>query len=56
MTIDDAFKLRDQVRAMHKTEERVTAMVIENILRGEYDKLKDAKSVAEDDIKFLSRS
>lgn len=50
MNIEQAFEIRNIILNM---KDRIDAMVIENILRGEYDRLENAKSIAEDDIKFL---
>jgi hypothetical protein len=53
ITIDDALALRGALkdRGLHSAGERT---VIVNILSGHYDRLKNAKEVALDDIKFLN--
>ncbi|UYD59246.1 hypothetical protein HPMBJEAJ_00131 [Aeromonas phage avDM6] len=51
MTIEQAFEIRKKLLTM---KDRVEAMVLENILRGEYDRLENAKSIAEDDIRFIN--
>ena len=54
MNIEQAFTIRQRLVEMSKTKNnKVLAHVLINILSGHYDRLENAKEIAEDDIEFL---
>ena len=52
MTIEEAFKIREELKALGKHS--ASRKVLESILYGDYDRYKDeAKEIAASDIEFL---
>lgn len=54
LTIEEAIEIRKRLKAQRTKETRIEVNVINNILAGYYDQIKDPLQVAKDDIEFLN--